>query len=233
MTQSTALMVSLFMIVISYQMVRKGSRPARFFLMAWGVFLLSIIAFILKDFGILPYNTITKHILQIGSAVEVILLSLALADKINILKKEKQESQARELEALQEKEKMVREQNIILESKVNDRTRDLVLTNEDLNKAMTELKDAQSQLVNAEKMASLGLLTAGIAHEINNPINFVVANINPLKRDVQDLLEIIDQIADLKDNDDLPSKIKAIKAHMVDIDVDYTIQEIQTLLKRL
>ena len=47
--------------------------------------------------------------------------------------------------------------------------------------ALDNLKDAQTQLVEAEKMASLGQLTAGIAHEINNPINFVKSNINPLR----------------------------------------------------
>ena len=40
-------------------------------------------------------------------------------------------------------------------------------------------------------MASLGQLTAGIAHEINNPINFVSSNISPLKRDLKDILEVM------------------------------------------
>ena len=61
-----------------------------------------------------------------------------------------------------------------------------------LAEAHEQLKAAQTQLVESEKMASLGLLTAGIAHEINNPINFISGNIEPLKQDIADILEKIE-----------------------------------------
>jgi signal transduction histidine kinase len=60
----------------------------------------------------------------------------------------------------------LKKQNKILEEKVTDRT-------QQLNKSLEELKSAQAQLIQQEKMASLGELTAGIAHEIQNPLNFV------------------------------------------------------------
>lgn len=60
-----------------------------------------------------------------------------------------------------------------LEVQVIARTSELIRQKEELEKTLTDLKAAQSQLVHAEKMASLGELTAGIAHEIQNPLNFV------------------------------------------------------------
>jgi two-component system, NtrC family, sensor kinase len=67
----------------------------------------------------------------------------------------------------------------------------LAATNKELHATVADLKATQEQLIQAEKMASLGQLTAGIAHEINNPINFVTANIQPLKDDLRDVLKVI------------------------------------------
>ncbi|MCC7231723.1 MAG: hypothetical protein IT242_02170 [Bacteroidia bacterium] len=64
-------------------------------------------------------------------------------------------------------------QNIVLEEKVNLRTHELQEKNVELTKTMDNLKNTQNQLIQSEKMASLGQLTAGIAHEIQNPLNFV------------------------------------------------------------
>ena len=65
-----------------------------------------------------------------------------------------------------EKEKLLSEQNVMLEKQVMERTTEL-------NKSLDTLRSTQSQLIQSEKMASLGELTAGIAHEIQNPLNFV------------------------------------------------------------
>lgn len=64
-------------------------------------------------------------------------------------------------------------QNVQLEEKVNIRTLQLQEKNVELTKTMENLKATQNQLIQSEKMASLGQLTAGIAHEIQNPLNFV------------------------------------------------------------
>jgi signal transduction histidine kinase len=69
----------------------------------------------------------------------------------------------------------------------------------------------QEQLVQSEKMASLGVLSAGIAHEINNPINFVYAGIKSLLRDFEDIEPVLKEIEKLSpDDNDLSEKIKII-----------------------
>ncbi len=229
---ANALPLSLYMIgIATYIRIKHKYRPAFFFLVAWTVFLLSIMIFVLKDFGIFPYNLLTVSFIQIGSAVEVVLLSIALADRINILTREKEESQALALQAAEENARIISEQNVILETKVEERTVELKASNDDLSKAMTELKEAESQLVESEKMASLGQLTAGIAHEINNPINFVTSNIKPLKRDVEMLLEVVDTIEKVSLSDvSAAEKQKQIDSYKMDIDFDYLKTEIDHLL---
>jgi signal transduction histidine kinase len=75
-----------------------------------------------------------------------------------------------------------------LEKRVRDRTIELEHSNSDLGQAYEGLRAAQRQLLQTEKMASLGLLVAGVAHEINNPVSFIVGNLGPL-RDKLDALE--------------------------------------------
>ncbi|MEL6814111.1 MAG: ATP-binding protein [Cyanobacteria bacterium J06598_3] len=60
-----------------------------------------------------------------------------------------------------------------------------------LEEILEELQLAQVQMVQSEKMSSLGQLVAGVAHEINNPVNFIYANLEPIGEYVQDLLEVI------------------------------------------
>lgn len=231
LTQITALSVSVFMLTMAYKIKCMGFGPAKFFLYAWSIFLVSVCLFVMKDLGVLPYNDVTKHILHMGSAVELVLLSFALADKINILKKEKEESQEKTLEALRENDRILKEQNVVLDRKVKERTEELVVLNTELNDTLTDLKEAQSQLVDAEKMASLGLLTAGIAHEINNPINFVVSNINPLRRDISDILEVLEKYSQIQDENGLKEKLLEVQELKDDIDLDYVLSEIDMLLK--
>lgn len=223
--------LSIYMIIMASFIRRKGSRESGFFLIAWTFFLIGVALYVLKDLGVLPFNTITLYSMPIGSAIETVLLSFALADKINILKKEKEESQLETLNALQENEKLIREQNLILEQKVHERTLELEEAFEELNATLQHLKETQAQLVDAEKMASLGQLTAGIAHEINNPINFVGANVKPLQMDISELVELVKKYDGLNKNDDeFEANIRSIESFKKKIDFDYLVKEIDILL---
>lgn len=74
---------------------------------------------------------------------------------------------------IEKEAKLVEQMKAALEVQVAERTKELVGQKQELQKALEDLKAAQLQLVQNEKMASLGELTAGIAHEIQNPLNFV------------------------------------------------------------
>jgi two-component system NtrC family sensor kinase len=231
MTDVCALVVTVSTYIVIIKLSRNGYRPAKFFLLAWTMFFAGIVLFVLRNLGILPYNNYTNYTMPIGTAIEVILLSLALADRINIFKAEKEKSQEETLKALQENEKIVREQNVILESKVAERTIELSESNQELNSTLENLKQTQTQLVESEKMASLGQLTAGIAHEINNPINFVTSNINPLKRDIEQVLEAMIVIENVGLSDvSNAEKLKQIKEYKEELDFDYLISEIKHLI---
>ena len=221
-------------IVVSAILSYQNYRPAKFFLIAWSIFFLGLSLFVLRNLNILPFNTFTNYTMQAGTAIEVILLSFALADKINVLKKEKELSQEQALLISMENERIITEQNVVLERNVEERTRELRQTNMELITTLTKLKDTQTQLIESEKMASLGQLTAGIAHEINNPINFVSSNIRPLRRDIDDLLQILDSYNELHEtgaNNITDDQLKDIDDLKNDLDIDYIKTELNVLLK--
>jgi len=114
---------------------------------------------------------------------------------------------------------------------------EVVATNEALEEQKKELQFtlenlrlAQSQLIQSEKMASVGVLTAGIAHELNNPINFVSGNVNPLKRDMDEIFSVIDKYdAIIRNNklEDIFGEVNTLKTQM---DYSFLVREIANLL---
>ncbi|MBK8500368.1 MAG: hypothetical protein IPL52_16505 [Flavobacteriales bacterium] len=222
MAQAICGVTAIFLLVMSILAIRKGSRQARFFLLAWTFFLVGVVLFVLKDAGVLPFSGLTHYAMTIGSAIEGVLLSFGLADRINVLRREKEQSQAEALRASVENERLIREQNMVLEEKVQARTHALQETND-------HLKRTQTQLVNSEKMASLGQLTAGIAHEINNPINFITSNIAPLRRNIGDLLEVVKAYREL-DPLRADEQLRALRAKEKELGLEESIEELDGII---
>ncbi len=83
-----------------------------------------------------------------------------------------------------------------------EKARAMAVINAELNEALHRLRETQAQLVQTEKMASLGQMTAGIAHEINNPLAFVNGNLEFFKQNFQHILHLADQVRNAT-NDDL------------------------------
>jgi signal transduction histidine kinase len=144
----------------------QGNKSAVYYVLAWIFYLGGAIISSWSHEGFLPFNSLTLLSLPLGACIETILLSIALANRINIYRSETAQAQALALQRLEENEALISEKNKDLEEKVHERTKEL-------EASLEALKSTQAQLIQSEKLASLGELTAGIAHEIQNPLNFV------------------------------------------------------------
>lgn len=96
----------------------------------------------------------------------------------------------------QDNNRALQEELMQLNNQLSVLSRENVRKGRELAKALADLKSAQAMLVHQEKMASLGQMTAGIAHEINNPLAFVLGNEQQLKRNFDDLLSFINTVGD-------------------------------------
>ncbi len=128
-------------------------------------------------------------------------------------------------------------QRIKLERNIEIRSRELAvandelhIANEQLQKAYEELKTAQNALVQTEKMASLGVLVAGVAHEINNPTNFIYGSIPLLEENLHYLLRLTDTFDSMTISEDNRKKIDEIKTEM---DYDYVRNDLAKIVKNV
>jgi two-component system NtrC family sensor kinase len=155
--------------------------------------------------------------------------------------------------ALRDKLRSTEEVNLDLERAVQMRTADLARKNRELAETLDKLNTAQDQLVRSEKLASIGQLVAGIAHEINNPVNAIVNTVGPLEeaigeidnadpvvraevaKDVRDMVRVVQRGA---------QRTKAIvtalhnysrtdEESVVDFDIDRSIDDSLELLRHL
>ncbi|MEN6587407.1 MAG: ATP-binding protein, partial [Sulfuricella sp.] len=130
-----------------------------------------------------------------------------------------------------ERERFVHELEVFaeeLEDKVRDRTQELTASNADLTQALENLKAAQSQLIHQEKMASLGQLVAGVAHELNNPIGFIYANFPHLEEYARTLLTLLDELRKLPMPDD---SRQHMEARLAEADLEFLREDLLKIIR--
>ncbi|MGI2909073.1 PAS domain S-box protein [Tolypothrix sp. VBCCA 56010] len=99
---------------------------------------------------------------------------------------------------------------------------------EDLEKTLQELQRTQMQLIQSEKMSGLGQLVAGVAHEINNPVNFIYGNLTYANDYIEDLLKLLHLY-----EQHYPDPVWQIQELAEDIDLNFLIEDLHKLLKSM
>jgi PAS domain S-box-containing protein len=99
---------------------------------------------------------------------------------------------------------------------------------QEIEATLTELKRTQAQLVQSEKMSSLGQMVAGVAHEINNPVSFIAGNIHHAQEYFEDLLDLLSLY-----QQECPQPSLHLQEKLEDLDVEFLTQDLQKLLKSM
>ncbi len=218
-------MTVLVHILAGFLCLSRGYRPARYYALAWSISMAGVSIYAMKSFGLLPNNFVTVWGLQIGSAWEVILLSMALSDRLSLLQKEKDQIQSEYTRKLEEANLRLEEFAKTLEEKVRQRTRELERSNALLKKQAEEMRLAEERAERASKAKSDFL--ANMSHEIRTPLNAITgitalalemdlpdklrSYLNIIKASANSLLNLVNDILDL-------SKIEAGKMELEETD---------------
>ncbi|WP_394222872.1 ATP-binding protein [Alteromonas gracilis] len=148
------------------------------------------------------HNSFQDISIPVRGKDELSELAQAFNQLVERLKKENEQRQHAQDE--------LKELNTLLEQKVHDRTALLNKKNYQLEEANKDLKETQVQLLQAEKMASVGQLAAGVAHEINNPVGFVSSNISTLSEYIATYQMIFSQVNTVLGCNDEASRVSAL-----------------------
>lgn len=179
MTSLASMCFSTTTLVIGIVSYRRGHAGARYFVLAWTFLLSGSIMLSVRNFGWIPTNFITRHGFQIGSALEMLLLSYALADRITALRLDKERADARLLQLQEANVAALKRSEQELERRVAERTRELAAANAKLE--VLSHHDALTGLGNRNELDEAWNRMEGYAKRSNRGIAVILMDLNDFK----------------------------------------------------
>ncbi len=203
LTLGLPLLSSLPLLVVGTAVLRRGYRPARYYMAGWGLVALSIFAFYLTQLNVLPVSGWTINGSAIAWVLEMVFLSLGLADRINLARQAEQQAQGRVLAMLREKEDAQQAANRQLAARATE----LEQANHELQASLA----TTGQLQNLDELKTN--FFTNISHEFRTPLTLILGPAEELAdegpdpatrrksglilRNARRLLHLINQLLDL------------------------------------
>lgn len=171
------IVVVIFISLYIYQV--KQYTPAIYFLFSSIFLFTGSMVYILRGAELIPNDSFfAQHAVEGGIALEMLVLSLGVSVRIDKIRR-------KGLQVEKENTRILARQKEVLEQRVQEKTEALQQQNVELQRTLDDLKTTQARLVQSEKMASVGMLTAGVAHELNNPLNFIKNGVMMIQDEIE------------------------------------------------
>jgi len=167
-----SVMSLLFLMFLAVKSWSSGYQPAKFYLIAWSFHVGGVVLSLMMETSVLSIELSIPQVLQVSSAISIFFMSFALSKKINVYIQTRNAAQQLALKTVMENEKLVFDQNQLLEARVHQRTIDLEQTISSLSKQRKDLQDANSF---KDKVFSI------ISHDLKSPISSLAGLLQIMK----------------------------------------------------
>ncbi|OJJ17070.1 hypothetical protein BKI52_30615 [marine bacterium AO1-C] len=205
----------LFVITLGIMIYRKGYKPASFYLLGWFGMMFSSIMLALSNAGLLPFGSFDYYLLESGLTVETLLFSLALADRINFYRREKEQVQL-------ENVRIIQEQKEHLENEVRKRTSEIEHQKEEITQQAEELRTSNEKL--AELTNFREELSHMLIHDAKQPlsplINFADPGVRKAAGQVLEMLENVLEVQKFENNEVILAKMAVVIGDLITVAIN-------------